>query len=486
MNKLPNKRNLRYFNYMTKINGKLFSKTKPIFLTGMWVLFLIFSNNAVAQETTRQIKAPKGKVIDQVVAVVGSNDILESDLINQYMSYRMQGNIQGTEQQMKCSILETLLYQKLMLNQAQFDSLTASEGQVNAEVQARLSTFINEFGSQEKMEKYYGKSIAQIKSDLHDMIKDQMLSQQVQQKIIKNVTVTPSEVRQYYNSLPKDSIPLIKTEYVIRQIVLAPPISVKERLRVKKELLQLRKRILNGESFSTMAILYSQDPQSAKKGGELGFFTKGQMYPQFEAAAEKLKPGQISDVVHTKAGYHIIQMIARKGDYMNVRHILLIPKVSPEALQKAQTRLDSIAKVLRSDSMTFDDAVKKFSQGPNKNSGGYLLNPQTGGTQFEGEELEPQVAFTVKDMKQGEISNPVPFKTEDNTEAYRILYLEKKIMPHRANLKMDYNKIENWALRAKQQKTVNNWINQKAQSTYIRINKAYRTCDFKHHWEKNQ
>ncbi len=486
MNKLLNKRNLRYFNYMTRINGKLFSKAKLVSLTGIWVLFLIFSQNINAQETTRQKKAPKGKVIDQVIAVVGSNDILESDLINQYMNYRMQGNIQGTENQMKCSILETLLYQKLMLNQAQFDSLTASEGQISAEVQTRLSTFINEFGSQEKMEKYYGKSIDQIKSDLHDMIKDQMLSQQVQEKIIKNVTVTPSEVRQYYNSLPKDSIPLIKTEYVIRQIALEPPITVKERLRVKKELLQLRKRILNGESFATMAILYSQDPASARKGGELGFFTKGQMEPQFEAAAEKLKPGQISDVVHTKFGYHIIQMIARKGDYMNARHILLIPKVSPEALLKAKNKLDSIAKVIRTDSMTFDNAVKKFSQGPNKNNGGYLLNQKTGGTQFEGEELDPKVAFTVKDMKQGEISNPVPFKTEDNTQAYRILYLEKKIMPHRANLKMDYNKIENWALGAKRQKTINDWINQKAQSSYIRINKSYRTCDFKHQWIKNK
>ena len=187
MNKLPNKRNLRYFNYMTVINHKLLSKAKLILLTGIGVLFLIISQNAQAQETTRQIKAPKGKVIDQVVAVVGSSDILESDLINQYMSYRMQGNIQGTEEQMKCKILESLLYQKLMLNQAEFDSLTASEGQVSAEVQARLSSVINEFGSQEKMEQYYGKSLAQIKSDLHDMIKDQMLSQQVQQKIIKKL-----------------------------------------------------------------------------------------------------------------------------------------------------------------------------------------------------------------------------------------------------------------------------------------------------------
>lgn len=467
---------------MTITDRKLFSKAKLIFLTGIWALLLIFSPGIQAQQTTSRSDAPKGKIIDQVVAVVGSSDVLESDLANQYMNYRMQGNIQGTESQMKCAILESLLYQKLMLAQAQFDSLTADDSQVNAEVEARLSSYINEFGGQEQMEKYYGKSIAQIKSDLHDIVKDKMLSQQVQQKIIKDVTVTPSEVRQYYHSLPKDSIPLIKTEYVVRQIVLAPPITVQERLRVKKELLQLRKRILNGESFATMAILYSEDPGSAKKGGELGFYGKGQLYPQFEAAAEKLKPGQISDVVHTKAGYHIIQMIAKKGSYINVRHILLIPKVSPLALQKARTKLDSIAKLIRSDSMTFDEAVKKFSQGPDKNSGGYLLNQQTEGTEFEGEELPSEVSFTVKNMKQGEISNPVPFKTANNTDAYRILYLEKKVMPHRANLKDDYNKIENWALQAKQQKAINDWINQKAQRTYIRINKAYKNCPFKHNW----
>ncbi|MBE0649302.1 MAG: peptidylprolyl isomerase [Bacteroidales bacterium] len=473
---------------MTRSNSKLFSTASLITIGGILMLFFIFPANTFAQETStnNSEKQPQGKIIDQVVAVVGNSEILESDLVNQYLNYRMQGNIQGTEQQMKCSILESLLYSKLMLAQAQFDSLTVDETQVTAELEARLSSVINQFGSQEAMEKYYGKSMEDIKSELHDIIKDQLLSQQVQQKVISNVTVTPSEVADYYKSLPKDSIPLIKTEYVIRQIVLSPPITVEERLKVKKELLELRKRILNGESFSTMAILYSEDPGSAKKGGELGFYGKGQLYPQFEAAAEKLKPGQISDVVETKAGYHIIQMIAKKGNYINVRHILLIPKVSPLALQNARNKLDSIAKLIRSDSMSFDEAVKKFSQGPNKNSGGYLLNQQTGGIEFEGEQLDPQVSFTINNMKQGEISNAVPFKTDDNQDAYRILYLEKKIEPHRANLKMDYNKIEQWALMAKQQKIIDNWINDKAQNTYIRINKAYQSCDFKHHWLKEK
>lgn len=451
-------------------------------LTVTLSLLFVFSINVNAQAVSKQIKKPAGKVIDEVVAVVGNSEILESDLANQYINYRMQGNNKGTKSQMKCKILESLLYQKLMVSQAQFDSLKVNKVQVAEELQRRISSFINQFGSLRQMEKYYGKSLIEIKSELHDIIKDQLLAQQVQQKIISNVTVTPSEVRNFYNQLPKDSIPLVKTEYVIREIVRAPPVSMEEKLRVKKKLLELRKRILNGESFSTMAILYSQDPGSAKNGGELGFYGPGQLYPAFEAAANKLKPGQISGVVETKAGYHIIQMIARKGKYINVRHILLIPKVSPVALRKAKLMLDTVVRLIRSDSISFEQAVKTYSMGKNKNSGGYLLNLRTGGIEFEGEQLNPQISFTINTMKQGEISNPVPFKTENQKDAYRILYLEKKIFPHRANLKTDYSKIEQWALMKKRQKAINNWINQKAQSTYIQIVSSYRTCHFKHHW----
>ncbi len=450
-------------------------------------LLLLFAGTrcATAQESD-STGVPKGKVLDQVVAVVGDKLVLQSDIENQYMNYRMQGAIEGTEEDMKCEILESLLYQRLMVAQSEVDSITVDESQVNAELERRLSGFINQFGSQEKLEKYYGKSISEIKSEIHDIVKDQMLAQQVQQKIISDITVTPSEIREYFNSLPKDSIPMIKTEYVIRQIVRKPPVNLEEKLRVKKELLKLRQRILNGESFATLAILYSQDPGSAKNGGELGFYGRGQLYPAFEAAAYKLKPGEISGVVETKAGYHIIQMIARKGDYINVRHILLVPKVSVQDLQKAKMKLDTIVKEIRSDSITFDKAVEKYSQGQNRNNGGYLLNPQTGSTEFEGEQLDPQVSFIVNKMKPGEISNPVPFKTEDGKDAYRLLYLEKKIPPHKANLKQDYPKIEQWALQEKQRKAIDNWIDEKAQQTYIRIRPEYLRCHFRHTWLPDQ
>jgi len=433
-----------------------------------------------------QAKAQQPQVIDQIAALVGRNMILQSDIENQYINYRMQGIIKGSSSEVKCSILEDMLFQKLLVAQAEVDSIVVDDAQVNAELDRRIGTFINQFGSQEKLEQYYNKTITEIKSELFNVIKEQLLSQQVQQQIISEVSVTPSEVKSYFRSLPKDSIPQIKTEYVIQQLVKNPPISVEERIRVKEELLELRKRILNGENFSTLAILYSEDPGSAKKGGELGFYGRGQLYPEFEAIAFKLKEGEVSDIVETEAGYHIIQMIERKGDYVNVRHILLIPKVSPADLQKARKELDSIVLLIRNDSISFDDAVVKFSDGENRNNGGYLINQYTGGTSFEAEQLDPQVSFVVDKLKVGEISNPVPMKTDKQKDAYRILYLKDKTKPHRANLEDDYPKIQQWALQIKQKKIIDEWVNEKSQNTYIKISDDFNRCSFHYNWLKNK
>jgi peptidyl-prolyl cis-trans isomerase SurA len=375
-----------------------------------------------------------------------------------------------------------MLFQKLLVAQAEVDSIVVDDAQVNAELDRRIGMFIQQFGSQEKLERYYNKSITDIKKELFDVIKEQLLSQQVQQQIIANVTVTPSEVKAFFKSIPKDSLPQIKTEYVIQQIVKNPPVSIEEKIRVKEQLLNLRKRILDGENFSTLAILYSEDPGSASKGGELGFYGRGQLYPEFEAVAFKLKEGEVSDIVETEAGYHIIQMIARKGDYINVRHILLVPKVSPLDLTKARNELDSVAALIRNDSITFDEAVEKFSEGKNKNSGGYLINDYTGGTSFEAEQLDPQVSFVVDKLKAGEISNPVPMKTDKMKDAYRILYLKEKTRPHRANMKDDYPKIQQWAQQKKQKKVIDEWVNEKSKQTYIRISDDFMKCNFHYNW----
>lgn len=449
-------------------------------LAGIFLVAFLLTNGL------QRINAQEKHEIDGVAAIVGRNIILVSDIENQYLNYKLQGGgIMGSPEQAKCRILEDMLFQNLLVAQAEVDSIVVDESQVSGELDRRISMFINQFGSQEKLERYYNKKLSEIKSELHDMIKDQLLAQQVQQQIMQDINVTPSEIRSYYNSLPKDSLPVIKTQYVLQQVVKNPPISIEEKLRVKEELLDLRKRVLNGENFSTLAILYSEDPGSAKKGGELGFYGRGQLYPEFEAVAFKLKKGEVSDVVETEAGYHIIQMIERKGDYINVRHILLVPKVSPKDLMKARNELDSVARLIKADSITFDKAVEKFSDDPNKNSGGYLLNPYTGGTSFEAEQLDPQVAFVVDKLKPGEISNPVPMKTEKQQDAYRILYLKEKTSPHRANLKEDYPKIQEWALQKKQKDFLDKWINEKIKETYIRISDNFKSCNFQHDWIKN-
>ena len=426
--------------------------------------------------------AQQEQVVDQVVAVVGKNIVLESDIETQYLSYRMQSGISGSASEIRCVILEDIMYQKLMAAEAEVDSIEVSDIQVESELDRRLGMFINQFGSQEKLEAYYDKTLVEIKQELYDIVKDQLVTQQVQSGIIEGITVTPSEIRSFFRSLPTDSIPLIKTEFVIAEIVKNPPVNVEEKIRVKEQLLEFRKRILKGESFSTLAILYSQDPGSAKDGGELGFYGRGQLYPEFEAIAFKLKEGEVSNVVETEAGYHIIQMIERKGDYVNVRHILLVPKVAPEDLVKARNELDSVAEQIRVDSITFDQAVEKFSDADNKNSGGLLINPYTGSTTFEAEQLDAQVSFTIEKMEVGELSNPVPMKTEDQKDAYRLLLLKEKREPHRASLEQDYSKIQEWALQDKQRRIVDDWINAKARKTYIRIIDHYKDCTFANEW----
>lgn len=452
--------------------------SKFIYRSAMILVCLFTLSIAVSQEQEEY-------VIDQVVAVVGKSIILESDIQNQYLVYRSQGGISGSATEIKCGVLEEVLFQKLMVTQAEVDSIVISEVQVEADLDRRLSGFIQQFGSQEKMEDYYGKTLAEIKKELYNIVHEQMLAQQVQSGIITDVDVTPSEIRSYFKTIPEDSIPLIKTEYIISEIVKNPPISIEEKLRIKEQLNEIRKRILEGSSFSTLAIMYSQDPGSAKNGGELGFYGRGQLYPEFEAVAFKLKEGEISNILETEAGYHIIQMIERKGDYINVRHILLTPKVSAQDLAVAKSQLDSVAMLIRSDSITFSQAVRQFSEAENINNDGVIINPYTMSTTFEAEQLDPQVSFVIEKMDVGEISNPVPMKTEDKKDAYRILLLTKKTQPHKANLADDYTRIRGWALQDKQMRTIGEWIDNKVKNTYVRIIAEYNSCNFDHEWSEN-
>ena len=343
---------------------------------------LLLGSLASAQETKLQ-------VVDKVVAVVGKNIILQSDVEGQYIQYRMQGDIQGNANDMRCAILEDLLFQKLMLNQAEMDSLTVTDNEVEMEMNRRISELVGRAGSQEKLESIFNKSMSEIKEELRRLVKDRMLQDQVRNGILSGVAVTPAEVRNFYRSQPQDSIPMIGEEYEIAQIVKRPPVSIDQKLQVKDQLYQIRKRILDGESsFSTMAILYSEDPGSAKKGGELGFTGRGEFAPEFEATAFNLRDGEISEVIETQFGFHIIQLIERRGDYVNCRHILMTAKVPVEALEQAQHELDSAATLIRSGAMTFEEACLKFSDDDSKTNGGYISNPAMGGHRLGSSDIQ--------------------------------------------------------------------------------------------------
>ncbi|MCQ2307468.1 MAG: peptidylprolyl isomerase [Bacteroidales bacterium] len=428
------------------------------------------------------IYAQEAQVIDRVVAVVGQNIILQSDIEQQYMQYRLQGGIKGSAHSIRCRILEDLLFQKLLLNQAELDSIEITPEQIENEVSQRIKYFVSQLGSEEALEKMYSKTMAEIKEEMTTILKNRYLSDQVQAKIVEGVLATPADVRDFYRDIPKDSIPMINSEYEIAELVKKPPITLDEKLAVKDKLYQLRTRILKGERFSTMALLYSEDPGSAKKGGELGFHGRGEFAPEFEATAFTLKEGEISEVIETEFGFHILQLIERRGDYVNVRHILMTVKVSPEALQKAYFELDSIANLIRNDSMTFDEAVRKFSDEDDKVSGGVLVNEMTGSTLFAPEDLDQSVSVVINRLAVGEVSGPVPMKTKKDKDAYRLLLIKKKTKPHKANLKDDYALIQQWTMQKKREEAVNKWIKAKSNKSFVSICDDFCDCEFQFDW----
>jgi len=304
----------------------------------------------------------------------------------------------------------------------------------------------------------------------------------VQQQITENVFVTPSEVKEYYRIMPRDSIPLINAEVEMAQIVRTPPISMEQKVVIKEKLRDLRRRIMNGENFATLAILYSEDPGSAAKGGEIGFYGRGELYPEYEAVAFKLEEGDISEIIESKAGFHIVQLIERKGDYVNTRHILLMTKASPLDLEAARLELDSVYNLIQNGQMTWEDAVKKFSDDPGKNNGGVVVNPYTGATKFEMDQLEPQLSFAINRLEVGQISKAIPTQTEEGKEAFHLVKLIARTEPHRANLEDDYNSIQEWALENKKQERLEEWVNNNVENAYIMLIDDYKGCEFNYDW----
>jgi peptidyl-prolyl cis-trans isomerase SurA len=432
-----------------------------------------------------QVHQPgRDSVIDGVVAVVGANIILRSDIETQYLQFRAQGGIQGSAEKIKCQLLEGLLFQKLLYHQAQLDSVKVTDAQVDGTMDQRMRYFIGQAGSVEKLEEYYQKSISEIKNEMRDIIREQMMVQASQEKITKDVNITPSEVKAFLKKLPKDSIPEIPSEIEVGMIMKAPVIGDAEKQVCINRLKSFKERVKKGDDFSTLAVLYSEDPGSAKKGGELGMFKRGDMRLEFEAAAFKLKPGEMSDVVETEDGFHLIQMIERKGEYINVRHILLQPKVSIASMTLAKNLLDSIASQIEQKKITFAEAVVRYSDDPSKNNGGLIINPVTGTSKFEASQLDPKVFFVIDKLKVGDISTTVLYKTERGKEQYRIYYLKTRTVPHKANINDDYASIHQMALEEKKSQVIGNWVQERIAKTYIKIDDEFRNCPFQREWIK--
>lgn len=418
------------------------------------------------------------KVVDQIVSIVGSNIILKSDIEKMYMDQQAQGIT--TDGDMKCEILENFLIDKLLIAEAELDTLIeVTPSQVNQQMDGQLQMYISHFGSEQAVEDYFKKPIAAIKSEMQDVIRNQLLSSQMQQKIIQDVTATPSEVRNFYRTLPEEEIPVIPAQYEYAQITVKPQIELEEENRVKAELRELKRRIESGSSFAAMAVMYSEGP-SANDGGEIGYQGRGQLDPAYASAAFNLKGDKISNVVESEFGYHIIQLIDRQGDKVNTRHILMKPKVSDEAREQAYNRLDSLANMIRKDEIPFAEAARIFSSDKDsRNNGGIVINPNTMSSKFTVEELEGQVSKVLSTMNINEISEPFESQDPESRQTvYKIVKLIDKTNEHKANLRDDYQQIANLFLQQKKEKVLEKWISEKQADTYIRIDETYANCNF--------
>lgn len=448
-------------------------------LINKYVLILILFCFFLSAPSIAQVQE---KVLDEIIAVIANQPIKLSDIYNTQKQLKEQSD--NEEIPTECEILEQLLFQKMLIYQAQVDSVEIADKQIEQELDKRIRYFAQQLGSEQKLEEYYNKTIAQIKDEFRDKIKEQLLIQTMQNKVSGNITISPSEVRNYYRSLHPDSIPFINSEVEIARIMKSPPISEEEKKQTRERLEKLRERILAGADFAAMAALYSEDPGSAAKGGELGFMGRGMLVPEYEAVAFELKPGEVSRIVETPFGYHIIQLIERLGEQFNTRHILMVPKTNPSDLLKAQQSLDSVYQLLKTDkTLTFEKAAEKFSDdAETKYNGGLLVNPATGTTRFEINELDRQLFFAIDKLAIGEFTKPLLYQTPNGKKAYQILYLKTRTEPHKANLKDDYQRLQNAALQQKQAKAINDWINKKKKSTYIQIDESYKNCIFKNNW----
>jgi len=419
-------------------------------------------------------------VIEKSVALVGNDIVMLSEIEAEAQMERARGL--SVDKAARCEILENFLVSKLFLTQAKLDSLTVNDAQVSSMLEQRVNEVVNILGGEKQAEDYFGKPLYKLRQEWRQAFNDQSLIQEMQRNVAQDIPkVTPRDVQKYVDETPAEDLPMVSTKYRIRQIGLYPDKEAAD-LAVKEQLIGLRERIVNGEKFSTLARLYSQDPGSVSKGGELGMANKSIFWPAFSDAAMSLKVGQVSQVVETPDGFHIIQLIEREGDLFNARHILIKPQYTSKDREKAFQKLDSIRNLIVADSLSFFDAARSFSEEKHSaTNGGLMADEYTGSSYFEKDQLKPNDYNVLRNMQEGDVSEP--FESLDNegrngNTIYKILYLEKIIPAHTANFKEDYNTLLEEVNQKNSLAAIDKFIEEKQKTTYIVIDPMFQGCDF--------
>ena len=426
--------------------------------------------------------AAQDNVIDEVIWIVGDEAILRSEVEEERLRAEYEGQeIKGDPY---CVIPEQIAIQKLFLHQAELDSISVNESTVSHQVDMRINYYISQIGSKEKMEEYFRKTTSEIREEMMTAIRNQMIIQQMQSKLTENIKSTPAEIRRFYKSIPLDSLPMMPAQVEVQIISFEPIVPTEEIERIKSQLREYTERITSGKSqFSMLARMYSEDTESAKRGGELGFVGRGQLVTEFADAAFALNdPKKVSRIVKTEYGYHIIQLIEKRGDRINCRHILLRPHVSEDDKTRSLQRLDSIKLEIDSNRLDFNKAVVRFSQDKSTvMNNGVMINPQTGSSNFEYKDLPPEIAKQVYNLQEGEISAPFVMMDETkNREVCAIVRVKRKTDIHRANLEDDFQMIRQMLEQKLSREYIQHWIEQKQQSTFIQIDPKWSGCDFQY------
>ena len=429
-----------------------------------------------SQNSTHAQEVSNGLVIDKIIGRIDDYIVLKSELESTYLEILSRGErISGNT---KCAVFKDLITSKLLVAKAEIDSVIVEDGEVNQELNSRMALIINQIGSEDEIEKYYNKTIAEFKKELFDDIKEQLVVRKMRQEILTDISVSPEEVKEFYADIPKDSVPYFSTQVKVSQIVKIPEIGKKQKEKIREQIMKIRDRIGNGESFEILATLYSQDLGSAQNGGNLGFAGRGSFQPEFEAATLKLKPGEVSMPVETKFGFHLIELIEKRGNLFSSRHILLQPTFSEEDITQAKNYLDSLSDLASNvDSISFEDLARLYSDDKFTSSFGGYFTDAMGSENVLVEELDPVVFFTIDTMEIGQISVPIETRLDDGTAAYKILLYKEKIPPHLGNLSEDYQRFRNFALNRKQVELMDLWFERAKGDVFINIDPEYNSCD---------